>query len=55
MPENRALSPHGAHAGLLEVATECARLVQADEHLLAAVRYVVRNSVRAGLCRVPEE
>ena len=32
-----------------------ARLVQADEHLLAAVRYIVRNPVRAGLCRAPEE
>ena len=32
-----------------------ARLVQADEHLLAAVRYIVRNPVRAGLCRDPEE
>jgi len=32
-----------------------ARLVQADEHLLAAVRYIVRNPVRAGLCRKPEE
>lgn len=32
-----------------------ARLMQADEHLLAAVRYIVRNPVRAGLCRDPEE
>ena len=32
-----------------------ARLVQADEHLLAAVRSIVRNPVRAGLCRAPEE
>src|SRR3989304_3223061 len=30
-----------------------ARLVQADEHLLAALRYIVRNPVRAGLCRDP--
>jgi hypothetical protein len=27
-----------------------ARLVQADEHLLATVRYIVRNPLRAGLC-----
>jgi REP element-mobilizing transposase RayT len=32
-----------------------ARLVQADEHLLSAVRYIVRNPVQAGLCRNPEE
>lgn len=32
-----------------------ARLVQADGHLLAAVRYIVRNPVRAGLCREPHE
>jgi len=30
-----------------------ARLVQADEHLHAATRYIVRNPVRAGLCREP--
>ena len=30
-----------------------ARLVQADEHLRAAARYIVRNPVRAGLCREP--
>lgn len=28
-----------------------ARLVQADDHLRAVVRYIVRNPVRAGLCR----
>ena len=27
-----------------------ARLVQADEHLLGAVRYIVRNPLRAGIC-----
>jgi REP element-mobilizing transposase RayT len=27
-----------------------ARLVQADEHLLAAVRYIIRNPLRAGIC-----
>ena len=27
-----------------------ARLVQADEHLLSAVRYIVRNPLRAGIC-----
>ncbi|HXG77352.1 MAG TPA: transposase [Gaiellaceae bacterium] len=32
-----------------------ARLVQADEHLLAAVRYVVRNPLRAGMCRRLED
>lgn len=31
-----------------------ARLVQADEHLRVAVRYIVRNPVRAGLCREPQ-
>jgi putative transposase len=31
------------------------RIVQADEHLLLAVRYVVRNPVRARLCRSPAE
>lgn len=31
-----------------------ARLVQADEHLRAAVRYIVRNPVNAGLCREPQ-
>lgn len=30
-----------------------ARLVQEDGHLLAAVRYIVRNPVRAGLCTSP--
>ena len=30
-----------------------ARLVQADEYLLAATRYIVRNPVRAGFCRSP--
>jgi hypothetical protein len=30
-----------------------ARLVQEDGHLLAAVRYIVRNPVRAGLCSSP--
>ena len=30
-----------------------ARLVQTDEYLRAAVRYIVRNPVRAGLCREP--
>src|SRR3990172_3863435 len=32
-----------------------ARLVQADEHLLAAARYIVLNPVRAGLCGNPIE
>jgi putative transposase len=32
-----------------------ARIVQADKHLLGAVRYVVRNPVRAGLCAHPGE
>ena len=32
-----------------------ARLVQADGHLLSAVRYIVRNPIRAGLCQNPEE
>jgi putative transposase len=32
-----------------------ARLVQADEHLLGVVRYIVRNPVRAGLCEEPGE
>jgi len=27
-----------------------ARLVQADEHLLGVVRYIVRNPLRAGIC-----
>jgi REP element-mobilizing transposase RayT len=31
------------------------RLVQADEHLLAAMRYIVRNPVRAGFCREASE
>lgn len=30
-----------------------ARLVQADEHLLAAVRYIVMNPVNASICRDP--
>jgi REP element-mobilizing transposase RayT len=30
-------------------------LVQDDKHLLTAVRYVVRNPVRAGLCESPQE
>jgi REP element-mobilizing transposase RayT len=30
-----------------------ARLVQADEHLIAVARYIVRNPVRAGLCERP--
>lgn len=32
-----------------------ARIVQADEHLLVTVRYVVRNPVRARLCADPGE
>ena len=32
-----------------------ARLVQADEHLLAAVRYIVRNPLRADICTRLEE
>jgi REP element-mobilizing transposase RayT len=32
-----------------------ARLVQADEHLLATARYIARNPVRAGVCRRPGE
>jgi hypothetical protein len=32
-----------------------ARLVQADEHLLVAARYIVRNPVSAGLCGHPGE
>jgi putative transposase len=30
-------------------------LVQGDSHLLAAIRYIVRNPVRAGLCVSPAE
>ena len=30
-------------------------LIESDEHLLAAVSYVVRNPVRAGLCATPGE
>lgn len=30
-----------------------ARLIQTDDHLLTAVRYIVRNPVRAGLCASP--
>lgn len=32
-----------------------ARVVQADAHLLSAVRYILRNPVRAGLCHDPGE
>ncbi|MBA3381854.1 MAG: transposase [Actinobacteria bacterium] len=32
-----------------------ARVVQEDAHLLSAVRYIVRNPVRAGLCHHPAE
>jgi REP element-mobilizing transposase RayT len=32
-----------------------ARLVQADGHLLAVVRYIVRNPLRAGMCERLEE
>jgi hypothetical protein len=32
-----------------------ARLVQADDHLLAVVRYIIRNPLRAGMCEHVEE
>lgn len=32
-----------------------ARLVQTDRHLLAVVRYIVRNPERAGICARPED
>ena len=32
-----------------------ARLVQADKHLFATTRYIVRNPIRAGICRHPIE
>jgi putative transposase len=32
-----------------------ARLVQDDEHLLGAIRYIVRNPVRARLCASPDD
>jgi hypothetical protein len=32
-----------------------ARLVERDEHLLAAARYIVLNPVRAGICAAPED
>jgi putative transposase len=32
-----------------------ARLVESDEHLLSAFRYIVRNPVEAGLCARPSE
>jgi REP element-mobilizing transposase RayT len=38
-------------AGHLLEGRYSSRLVQADEHLLAATRYIVRNPVRAGFCR----
>jgi REP-associated tyrosine transposase len=31
------------------------KLIETDSHMLEAVRYVVRNPVRAGLCHHPEE
>jgi len=40
---------HG-RVGYLSQGRYSARLVQADEHLLAAVRYIITNPVRAGLC-----
>lgn len=45
---------HGRVGHLLQ-GRYSARLVQADEHLLATARYIVRNPVRAGLCRHPRE
>jgi putative transposase len=44
-----------ARVGHLFQGRYSARLVKADEHLWAAVGYVVRNPVRAGLCAAPEE
>lgn len=32
-----------------------ARLVQADDHLAATIRYIVRNPIRAALCKTVEE
>jgi REP element-mobilizing transposase RayT len=44
-----------ARVGHLLQGRYSARLVQADEHLLAAARYIVRNPVRARLCRHPSD
>lgn len=44
-----------ARVGHLLQGRYSARLVQADEHLLASARYIVRNPVRAGLCQHPRE
>jgi REP element-mobilizing transposase RayT len=44
-----------ARVGHLLQGRYSARLVQADGYLLAATRYIVRNPVRAGLCRSPGE
>jgi len=44
-----------ARVGHLFQGRYAARIVQEDAHLLLAVRYVVRNPVRARLCRDPEE
>lgn len=44
-----------ARVGHLFQGRYAARVVQADEHLLLAVRYIVRNPVRAGLCHDPSQ
>ena len=44
-----------ARVGHLFQGRYSARLIQADEHLLAVARYIVINPVRAGLCRGPCE
>lgn len=44
-----------ARVGHLLQGRYSARLVQADEHLLAVARYIVHNPVRAGVCERPGE
>lgn len=44
-----------ARVGHLLQGRYSAKLVQADQHLLAVARYIVRNPVRAGLCEQPGE
>ena len=44
-----------ARVGHLFQGRYAARIVQEDAHLLLAVRYVVRNPIRARLCHGPEE
>lgn len=51
----QAFNRRHARVGHLWQGRYSARLVQADEHLLATARYIVRNPVRAGLCRHPDE